>query len=363
MTQLAESPVAFHVSVHVSNIDRSVEFFSKVFGTAPTKHLRDYAKFELQNPPITFSLEPNDPGARGVLNHLGFKFHSAAELVEVQRRLEAAGIHSEREEGVECCYSRQTKFWLHGPDGTLWEMYVLENDIEHRGAGQDISVMTGGSRPQPVRGSQSSFETRVTPPVAQWSHQLGSPLEIPEEYRRASLDAIGLQGTFNAAGTEDQIESFLQKAAEMLKPGGVLRVHCLTADRHVDRLPVLPGPASVVKSAPCLDRLMDALESAGFESVRLTTYRPQACFTAGDAELRETRLEAVKAVEATPDLLPVLFRGPFPEIKLDSGETLRRGRRTELRRSVVDQLKLTPIGELIVLLETATAPASCTKPS
>ena len=37
-----------------------------------------------------------------------------------------------REEGVECCYARQTKFWVLDPDRTLWEMYVLEGDIEQR---------------------------------------------------------------------------------------------------------------------------------------------------------------------------------------------------------------------------------------
>ena len=127
---LSERPVTFHISLNVSDIGRSVEFFSKVFGMSPTKHRTDYAKFELQNPPLTFSLDPGAPSERGALNHVGFKFQTSQELVELQRRLEMAGLRSEREEGVECCYSKQTKFWLHDPDGTLWEMYVLEGDLE-----------------------------------------------------------------------------------------------------------------------------------------------------------------------------------------------------------------------------------------
>jgi len=360
MNNLSDFPVTFHLSVNVSDIDRSVEFFSKVFGVAPAKHRKDYAKFELQNPPLTFSLEPVNPAERGVLNHVGFKFQSPAELVEVQRRLEMAGIRSEREEGVECCYSRQTKFWLHDPDGTLWEMYVLEGDIEHRGGGQEAEAVMG--QPPAVLPQISLLsEVKATPePKQQWSHRLGSPLTIPPAHLKGTLDEVSLQGTFNAAGTESQVGVFLCEVADRLKPGGTVLLHCLSADRHVDQLPALPGPASVVKAVPCLNSLMDDLEAAGFESIRLTKYGSRACFTAGEAELRETKIEATKPVAPTDELVAVIYRGPFPQVTLDSGTTLLRGRRTELNRTLVEQIKSTPVGELLVVLETATSAVSCT---
>ena len=60
----------------------------------------------------------------------------------MQERLEKAGIRSQREEGVECCYARQTKFWVHDPDNTLWELYTLDDDdLDHRGRGQSVEVM------------------------------------------------------------------------------------------------------------------------------------------------------------------------------------------------------------------------------
>ncbi|MEW4491099.1 ArsI/CadI family heavy metal resistance metalloenzyme [Thalassoglobus sp. JC818] len=360
MTSLSDSPVTFHISVNVSDIDRSVVFFSKVFNTPPAKHQRDYAKFELQNPPMTFSLEPINPTDRGTLNHLGFKFQSAEELVAVQRRLEIAGIRSEREEGVECCYSRQTKFWLHDPDGTLWEMYILEGDIEHRGAGQSADSVMGTDVPPQLASNSMACDVPGPERASRWQHRLGSPLEIPVDYAEASLDNVALQGTFNGPDTEGQLEPFLKSAATALKPGGTLYIHCLTADRHLDEVPELPGPASVVKSVPCLNSLIDAIEIAGLSSVRLTTYRPRACFTAGDAELRETKIEAIKPVNNHAEMVPVVFRGPFPEIKLDSEDVLRRGRRTELPRGVVDELKTTPMGDLIVVLEAATSPISWT---
>jgi hypothetical protein len=58
---------------------------------------------------------------------------NAEELVEIQRRLEAAGMPTRREDGVECCYARQTKFWITDPDGTLWEIYVFHDDIDEHG--------------------------------------------------------------------------------------------------------------------------------------------------------------------------------------------------------------------------------------
>ena len=60
------------------------------------------------------------------------------------------------------------------------------------------------------------------------------------------------------------------------------------------------------------------------------------------------------------DTLPVVFRGPFSEIKLDSGHVLRRGCVTQLPSNVVDELKNTPLADLLVVIETATAPVSCT---
>src|SRR5579862_4235447 len=129
-------PVRFHLSINVADLGASVRFFKTLFGMEPAKRRDDYAKFELNDPPLVLSLEPHAPDGRGALNHAGFRFSTSAALVEAQRRLELAGINTEREEGVECCYARQTKFWVNDPDGGLWEFYVLEGDIEHRGAGQ-----------------------------------------------------------------------------------------------------------------------------------------------------------------------------------------------------------------------------------
>ena len=131
---MAETSAAtkFHLSVNVSDLNRSIDFYRALFGCEPAKCRPDYAKFELADPPLVFSLEPHAPSGQGQLNHAGFRLKDHAALEQTRRRLAQAGIEARQEEGVECCYSRQTKFWAHDPDGCLWEVYVLEADLENQ---------------------------------------------------------------------------------------------------------------------------------------------------------------------------------------------------------------------------------------
>lgn len=133
--------IRFHLSLNVAELNRSITFYRILFGREPAKCRPDYAKFELDDPPLVLSLEPTPRGAGGTLNHLGFRMADSAGLVAVQMRLEQAGIHTQRQEGVECCYARQTKFWVTDPDEILWEIYTLDEDIDHRGAGQTREEM------------------------------------------------------------------------------------------------------------------------------------------------------------------------------------------------------------------------------
>ena len=142
VTALPMAPaIRFHLSLNISDLERSVGFYRILFGREPAKCRPDYAKFELDDPPLVLSLEPTPRGTGGALNHLGFRMPDSAALVAVQMRLEKAGIRTQRQEGVECCYARQTKFWVTDPDQTLWEIYTLDEDIDHRGVGQTREQM------------------------------------------------------------------------------------------------------------------------------------------------------------------------------------------------------------------------------
>jgi catechol 2,3-dioxygenase-like lactoylglutathione lyase family enzyme len=46
-----------HLSINVSNVSESVEFYKKVFGVNPQKQTADYAKFDLKDPSLNFSMQ------------------------------------------------------------------------------------------------------------------------------------------------------------------------------------------------------------------------------------------------------------------------------------------------------------------
>jgi len=58
-----EPPVKFHLSLNVSDLSRSVAFYRALFGCEPAKRHDDYAKFELDEPPVVFSLVPRAAGS------------------------------------------------------------------------------------------------------------------------------------------------------------------------------------------------------------------------------------------------------------------------------------------------------------
>jgi catechol 2,3-dioxygenase-like lactoylglutathione lyase family enzyme len=133
--------VKFHVSLNVSDLQRSLAFYQALLGSEAAKAYPDYAKFELEEPPLVLSLKPQRAVKGGPLNHLGLRVKSVEELQEIQRRLEAAGYRPSRQDDVRCCYAHQTKFWVADPDDTLWEVYLLHGDFERWGEGGKLGLM------------------------------------------------------------------------------------------------------------------------------------------------------------------------------------------------------------------------------
>lgn len=277
----ANAAVRFHLSLNVASLDRSIEFFRAFLGREPAKCRPDYAKFETDDPPLVLSLEPFAAAPGGNLNHLGFRMPDSAALVEVQRRLELAGISTRREEGVECCYARQTKFWVHDPDGNMWEVYTLDEDLEHRGDGH-LPVVSPADK-------DASAAKSI------WSHRLGDKFPQRLPILDGSVDLVNLQGTLNERLAAEEIARRLAEVQRVLRSGGKVQLHMLTSDRPTGDQPVrLSGPAAAVQAVPEETSVVAALRAAGFADAR-TTYRGQnACFRLGDCELRETRLEGTK---------------------------------------------------------------------
>jgi catechol 2,3-dioxygenase-like lactoylglutathione lyase family enzyme len=125
----ATAVVKFHASLNVSDLGRSVAFYTALLGEGPVKHYPDYAKFEIDEPALVLSLKPKRACAGGPLNHLGLRLVTLEQLRAVQGRLVAVGARIGAQDDVKCCYARQTKLWVTDPDETLWEVYVLHEDV------------------------------------------------------------------------------------------------------------------------------------------------------------------------------------------------------------------------------------------
>src|SRR5262245_15855916 len=263
----AAQAVRFHLSLNVSDLNRSVAFYSTLFGVGPAKQRPDYAKFELDDPPVVLSLEPTPRTGVGSLNHVGFRMPDAARLVAMQERLERAGIRSQREEGVECCYARQTKFWVYDPDRTLWEVYTLDGDIDHRGAGQVPEKVLPPAEP-------------AVPPAERvvWEHRLGQGVPERAPVADAAVGEVRLRGSLNMALGQTERTGLLAEARRVLRPGGRLFVHVLTAERPFAGEPGLPGPAAAVRHVPVDSDVVALVEAAGFEGVRLLKLDARPCF-------------------------------------------------------------------------------------
>jgi lactoylglutathione lyase len=115
------------LALNVPNIDDAVDFYSKLFGTGPTKRKPGYANFAIADPPLKLVLFEN-AGAASRLNHLGVEVFSTDEVTAAQARLTGEGVATVEENGT-CCFAEQDKVWVDGPDGA-WEIYTVLEDSD-----------------------------------------------------------------------------------------------------------------------------------------------------------------------------------------------------------------------------------------
>lgn len=341
----------FHLSMNVNDLGKAVSFLTALLGCPPKKLRTDYAKFEPSDLPLVLSLEPRaepqppfrNTAGEGPLNHVGIRMTNPAQLVEVQRRLEACGYTTQREDGVECCYARQTKFWVLDDDRNMWEVYVLDEDLEHRGRGESATA------------SEASSSTCHIEPLTErkiWAHRLSEdfPDIIPDA---GGLDEVMLQGSWNSKRHIGCWLDQLETVRSSLRPGGKLSVHVLTSKETVALATPLPGPAAVVEVVPALSEIVAAIESRGFVHLRLAKYGSGSCFLYDGAEMRETRLEAFVPISASDDqrVAPIVYKGPFHSVVVDGLGAFKRGELRWVSENAWDQWAASHGSESFVKLE------------
>ncbi|WP_126173748.1 ArsI/CadI family heavy metal resistance metalloenzyme [Altericroceibacterium xinjiangense] len=128
-----------HVHVGVEDIERSIRFYSTLFGTEPTVTKPDYAKWMVEDPRVNFAISTSAP--KGI-EHLGVQVGSEAELADVYARLRAADRPVLEEGCTTCCYAKSEKSWIADPQGVVWEAFYTSGEATRYGGGPALASLS-----------------------------------------------------------------------------------------------------------------------------------------------------------------------------------------------------------------------------
>ena len=137
-----------HISINVRNVEKSIDFYSRMLGIQPSKVRTGYAKFDVQNPPLNLALnEVPTLSTPGALSHLGLQVASTEDVLAFRERWHEAGLITRDEMKTDCCYATQDKTWVKDPDGNEWEAFVVlkDNLPEHADPAAATCCTTAGA--------------------------------------------------------------------------------------------------------------------------------------------------------------------------------------------------------------------------
>ena len=117
-----------HLAINVREVERSIEFYKKLFGIEPSKVRTGYAKFDVANPPLNFTLNQVSFGDSGALSHLGIQVASTEDVLALRDAWIERGLLPRAEMQTDCCYALQDKAWVNDPDGNEWEVFTVIQD-------------------------------------------------------------------------------------------------------------------------------------------------------------------------------------------------------------------------------------------
>jgi catechol 2,3-dioxygenase-like lactoylglutathione lyase family enzyme len=117
------------LALNVSDIDKAIDFYTRMFGVEPAKTRPGYANFAIADPPLKLVLFEGQ-GEAGTINHLGVETETTEEVVAAEARLAEADLETTGVADTQCCYAQKTETWLTGPDDARWEWYVKTGDSD-----------------------------------------------------------------------------------------------------------------------------------------------------------------------------------------------------------------------------------------
>ena len=146
-----------HLHINVGDLDRSVAFYTALFGVPPTVLKADYAKWQIEDPRVNLAISQR--GRDAGLDHLGIQCEDPGELGEVAGRLRQAGSAVVAQEQADCCYAVSDKAWTADPNGLAWETFHSTGELTRYGddkiATAELARMADADRTAAKRGETS----------------------------------------------------------------------------------------------------------------------------------------------------------------------------------------------------------------
>ncbi|GAB3288682.1 ArsI/CadI family heavy metal resistance metalloenzyme [Parasphingorhabdus pacifica] len=128
------------LALKVSDLEASIDFYSKLFNTEPTKLRPGYANFAVAEPPLKLVLLEGEPDRATVFDHLGVEVDSTEQVEGATHRLSDEGLETTTEEEVACCYASMDRVWVYGPGKEPWEVYVVKGEANTTGDGGSLNM-------------------------------------------------------------------------------------------------------------------------------------------------------------------------------------------------------------------------------
>lgn len=117
-----------HLAINVSDVENSIDFYTKMLGIEPSKVRTGYAKFDVENPPLNLTLNQVPFNGKGALSHLGIQVAGTDDVIALREQWKARGLTPRDEMQTTCCYALQDKAWVNDPDGNEWEVFTVIED-------------------------------------------------------------------------------------------------------------------------------------------------------------------------------------------------------------------------------------------
>jgi hypothetical protein len=124
-----------HLALTVDDVEGSIPFYRALLGTEPSKVRPGYAKFEVTDPALNFTLNQGERSGLGAFNHAGIQVSTTEDVLRAKARLVEAGLATFDEMNTECCYAKQDKIWVTAPEGESWEVFAVLGDSERASSG------------------------------------------------------------------------------------------------------------------------------------------------------------------------------------------------------------------------------------